>query len=101
MELFNNININKYIIKLVKGKQLLYGLIYTFSPVQLETLKTYIQIYLKTMFIWLFKFPIDIASIIFNNKPDSILWLYIHYRDLSHFIVKNRYPLPVIGKSLH
>lgn len=34
-------------MQLIDGKQLSYGLIYTFSLVKLETLKAYIKIYIK------------------------------------------------------
>lgn len=46
---------NKYIIKLVNKKQLLYKLIYAFNVVKLEIFKVYIKIYLKSSFIT-FKF---------------------------------------------
>ena len=42
---------NQYAIKLEKGKQPLYGLIYSLSPVELKTLKTYIKTHLKIRFI--------------------------------------------------
>lgn len=47
MELPKNTGINEHAIKLIKGKQSLYEPIYTLSPVQQETLKAYIKIYLK------------------------------------------------------
>lgn len=43
MELSKNTNINKFIIKLIKDKQSLYGLIYSLALVEFEILKTYIQ----------------------------------------------------------
>lgn len=51
IERFKNTDINEHTIKLVKGKQPSYRLIYILSLVELETLKTYIKIYLKTRFI--------------------------------------------------
>lgn len=48
IEFSKNLSINKYIIKLVGDKQLLYKLIYTLSLVKLKILKTCIKIYLKT-----------------------------------------------------
>lgn len=65
IELFKNIGMNKYTIKLVESKQLLYGPIYSLEQVELETLKTYIKTHLKTGFIWSFKFPAGL-SIFFN-----------------------------------
>lgn len=47
MELLENININKYTIKLIEEKQPSYRPIYAFIPVELEILKTYIKTYLK------------------------------------------------------
>lgn len=73
-----NIIINKYIIKLVKDKLLFYRLIYSLRLVKLETLKTYIKIYLKTRFIQLFKSLINI-SIFFDQKSDKSLCFCINY----------------------
>ena len=43
--------LNEHAINLEDGKQPLYRLIYSLSLVKLETLKTQIEIYLKTRFI--------------------------------------------------
>ncbi len=51
IELPENTNLNEHAIKLVEGKQPPYGPIYALSPVELETLKTYIETHLKTRFI--------------------------------------------------
>ncbi len=51
MELSENTGMNEHAIELIEGKQPPYGPIYTLSPVELETLKTYIETYLKTGFI--------------------------------------------------
>ena len=51
MELSKNTNMNKYTIKLIEGKQPLYGPIYALSLMKLTTLKAYIKIYQKTRFI--------------------------------------------------
>ena len=50
-ELPKDTSINEYAIELVKGKQSPYGSIYSLRPVELKTLKTYIETYLKTGFI--------------------------------------------------
>ena len=42
---------NQHAIELEKGKQPPYGPIYSLGPVELETLKTYIETHLKTGFI--------------------------------------------------
>ena len=46
---------NEYAIDLENGKQPPYGPIYSLGPVELETLKTYIETYLETRFIQPFK----------------------------------------------
>ena len=72
MELPKNTGINKHAIGLRDGKQPLYGPIYSLGPVELETLKTYIETSLKTGFIWSSKFSSG-APILFNKKPDGSL----------------------------
>ena len=57
MELLKNIGINEHIIKLQDSKQSLYGPIYSLGPMELETLKTYIETHLKTGFIQPSKSP--------------------------------------------
>lgn len=63
---------------LKNGKQLPYKLIYSLGPVELEILKTYIKIHLKTGFIQPSKFPIGV-SILFDKKPNGRLYLYVNY----------------------
>ena len=91
--------LNEHAINLEDGKQPPYRPIYSLSPVELETLKTYIEIYLKTGFIWPSK-SLANASILFDKKPDDSLPLCMDYRGLNNLTIKNRYPLPFIGESL-
>ena len=65
MELPENTDMNEHVIKLIEGKQPPYGLIYSLKLVELETLKTYIETYLKTGFIQPSKSPAS-APILFN-----------------------------------
>ena len=51
VELLKYLGINKYIIDLKKGNQLLYKLIYSLQLVELEILKTYIKTNLANGFI--------------------------------------------------
>ncbi len=44
MELSENTGMNEHAIKLIDKKQPPYGLIYAFSPMELETLKAYIKL---------------------------------------------------------
>ena len=99
MELPENTGINQYAIELVEGKQPPYGPIYSLSPVELETLMTYIETYLKTGFIRPSKSPAG-TPILFDKKPDGSLRLCVDYRGLNNLTIKNRYPLPLIGESL-
>ena len=99
MELPENTGMNKYAIELVEGKQLPHGPIYSLRPVELETLKTYIETHLKTEFIRPSKSPAG-ASIFFDKNPDGNLHLCVNYQGLNNLTIKNWYPLPLIGESL-
>lgn len=78
VELPENTSIKKYVIELIESKQPPYEPIYSLSPVELKTLKAYIQTHLKTEFIWLSKSPID-TSIFLNKKLDGNLPLCVDY----------------------
>ena len=69
--------LNEHAIDLEDGKQPPYGPIYSLGPVELETLKTYIETHLKTGFIRPFKSPAG-APILFDKKPDGNLHLCVH-----------------------
>ncbi len=99
MELPKQTGMNKHAIELIEGKQPPYGPIYALSLVVLETLKTYIETYLKTDFIWRSKSPAG-APIHFNKKPDGSLHLYVDYQGLKNLTIKNQYPLPLIDEYL-
>ena len=99
MELPENTGIKENAIQLVQGKQPPYKPIYSLSLVELETLKTYIETHLKTWFIRPSKSPAG-APILFNKKPDRSLRLCVDYQGVNDLTIKNRYPLPLIGKSL-
>ncbi len=78
IKLSKNTRINEHAIELLKGKQPLYGLIYALNLVELETLKAYIEIHLKTRFIQPSKSPVG-TPILFNKKPDASLCLCVDY----------------------
>ena len=59
--------INNYAIELVNGQQSPYGPIYSLGPVELETLKIYIQTNLANKFIRPSQSPAK-APILFNQK---------------------------------
>ena len=75
MELTENKGMNEHVIEQIKGKQPLYGPIYSLGPVELETLKTYIEIYLKTRFIRPSKSPSGAA--IFLDKSPMEAFAYV------------------------
>ena len=98
-ELPKNTWMNEHAIKLEKGKQPSFRPIYSLGPVELETLKTYIETNLAHGFIRSSKSPAG-ASIFFDQKLDGSLRLYINYWGLNNITIKNRYPLPVFGELL-
>ena len=98
-ELPENTGINEHAIELEKSKQPPFRPIYSLGPVELETLKTYIDTNLANGFIRPSKFPAG-APILFDRKPDESLRLCVDYRGLNNITIKNRYPLPLIGESL-
>ena len=62
-------------------------------------LKIYIQTNLANGFIRPSRLPAN-APILFICKKDGSFWLCVDYWGLNNLIIKNRYPLPLIGKSL-
>ena len=69
---------NEHAIKLEEGEQPLYGPIYSLGPIELETLKIYIETNLATGFIQALKSPAG-APILFLHKPDDNLRLCVNY----------------------
>lgn len=61
---------HEHAIELKNSQQLFFKLIYSLGLVKLETLKTYIKIHLKIVFIQLFKFFTNIL-ILFNKMLNS------------------------------
>ena len=92
-------NLNEHAINLEDGKQPPYEPIYSLGPVELETLKIYIETHLKTGFIRPSKSPAG-APILFDKKPDGSLCLCMDYWGFNNLTIKNRYLLPLIGESL-
>ena len=92
--------IYEYAIKLEDGKQPLYRSIYSLSPVELETFKTYTKTHRANGFIQPLKSPVG-ALILFVQKPNISLCLCVHYSGLNNLIIRNSYILPLIGKSLN
>ena len=91
--------LNEHAINLENGKQLPYRPIYNLGIVELKILKIYIEIYLKTGFIWPFKSPAG-TPILFDKQSDGSLCLCIDYQSLNNLMMNNQYPLPLIRESL-
>ena len=91
--------INTHVIDLKKGKEPPYGLIYSLGPVELKPFKTYIKTNLANNFICPSKSPAN-APILFDKKSNESLRLFVDYWGLNNIIIKNRYPLPLVGESL-
>ena len=100
IKLLKHTKINNHTIELVDDWKPLYSSIYSLGPVELETLKTYIENNLANDFIRPFKFFAK-PLIFFNKKSDKSLWLYIDYQGLNNLIIKNWYLLSLDGESLN
>ena len=87
-ELPENTGMNEHAIELEEGKQPPFGPIYSLGPVELETLKTYIETNLANGFIWHSKSPAG-ALILFDRKPDRSLHFCVDYWGLNNIIIKN------------
>ncbi len=98
-ELPEHTGINDHAIELVDDRQPPYGPIYSFGPIELETLKAYIKNNLASDFIRPSMSPAG-APILFDKKPDGSLRVCVNYRGLNNLTIKNGYPLPLVGKSL-
>ena len=77
-KLSKNTGINDHAIELVEGQQSPYGPIYSLGPVELETLKAYIETNLANGFIRPSKSPAG-APILFDRKSDGSLRLCVDY----------------------
>ena len=98
-ELPEHTKINDHAIELVDDRQPPYGPIYSLRPVELETLKTYIETNLKKCFIRPSK-SLARAPILFDKKPDGSLQLCVDYRGINNLTIKNQYLLLLVGESL-
>ena len=87
-ELLEHTGINNHAIELVDGQQPPYDPIYSLEPVELETLKAYIETNLANGFIRSSKSPSN-APILFDQKSDSSLQLYVDYQNLNNLTIKN------------
>ena len=85
-ELLEYTRINDHPIDLLHDKQPPYGPIYSLKPVELETLKTYIEANLASGFIRPSKSPTG-ALILFVRKKDGSLCLCVDYQGLNNLTI--------------
>ncbi len=98
-ELPEHTGINDHAIKLVDDRQPPYSPIYNLGPVELETMKVYIENNLASGFIRPSKSPAG-APILFDKKPNGSLRLCVDYQGLNNLTIKNWYSLLLVGESL-
>ncbi len=98
-ELSKYTKINDHVIELVDDWQRSYSPIYSLGPMELETLKAYIENTLASGFISPSK-SFARALILFDTKPDSSLRLFMDYRGFNNLTIKNCYLLPLVGELL-
>ena len=96
LELLEYTRIHNHAIKVVDDWQPSYRPIYSLRPIELKTLKTYIETNLPYGFIKPSKSPVEIL-IFFDMKPDGSLQLCVDYWGLNNLTIKNKYLLPLIG----
>ena len=99
VQLLEHTRINDHPINLVDDKQLINAPIYSLGPVELETMKTYIEANLASSFIRPSKSPAN-ALILFVQKNDSSFHLCVDYRGFNNLTIKNCYLLPLIDELL-
>jgi hypothetical protein len=76
-----------------------YDSIYKLSESELEVLRNYLAENMEKGWIKKLIFPAGVP-ILFVKKPDGSLRLYVDYRALNKFIIKNRYPLFLIDETI-
>ena len=86
-------------IDLEEGTSPPLGTIYSLSPVELETLQTFIDENLCTGFIQPSSSP-HAAPVLFVKKKDGSLQLCVDFRGLNKISKKDHYPLPLISYLL-
>lgn len=97
-ELPKHIRIKNHAIRLINDKQPPYKPIYSQGLMELEILKIYIETNLANGLIMPSKSSAS-TSILFVQKSDSSFCLCMNYQGLNNLIIKDRYPLLLIGKS--
>jgi hypothetical protein len=87
-------------IRLQEGKTPPFGLLYPISRNELIALKEWLEKNLRKGFIRSSSSS-AVSPVSFVKKADGGLRFCVDYRKLNNIFVKNRYPLPLIKKSLN
>ena len=100
--LFDSLNTHdqmKYAIDLIKEKTSSTDCVYNMSHDELSAIREYIANALKKNWIHSFS-NLTRASVLFVKKSDESLRLCVNYRKLNEVIVKNKYSLFLLSKTL-
>ena len=89
----------KHFIKLMKKKLSRIDLIYKMSQNEFATIRDYLISALKKKWIRSLSNLIK-AFVLFMKKSDKILRLCVNYRELNEIIIKNKYSLSLLFKTL-
>jgi hypothetical protein len=88
-----------YKIKLLLGKLLPAGPLYSISENELLVLRKFLEKNLSKGFIRA-SLSLIVSLVLFAKKPNRGLRFYVDYRALNTIIIKNYYPLPLIQETL-
>lgn len=100
IELPEYTRINNHVTNFVEKNKLRYSKIYSLQSVELKTLKTKIEFYINTKFIFSSN-SLANATILFNEKQDGSSYICINYYELNKLTIKTWYLLPLIIKNLN
>jgi hypothetical protein len=87
-------------IELLDGKQPPWGPIYNLSEIELDTLRSFLEVQLKCGGVRPSKSPAG-APVFFLPKKDGTLWLCVDFLGLNQIMKKNRNSLPLIIEAIH
>ena len=86
-------------ILLIEEKTPPWGSLYSMSQDEIKVLKKYPEKNLSKEFIRVGSSPAA-SLVLFTCKPEGGLRFFVNYRQLNAITIKNRYPLPLIQKTL-
>lgn len=87
-------------IRLLPGKDLPFGPLYSMSRDELQALRDWLEENLKKGFIRPSSSPVA-SPVLFVKKPGGGLRLCIDFRAINNISIKDRYPLPLMKETLN